>query len=345
METNGKPNGKIKKSLFNQLLSKRSIKVEPQPYDDQNGDNSIPFEWHSNHQQSISENSTPIKQHRNIHGKATNKFWRRHNSSQNVNSNKLDNSSPHSSYLRTPKKDRKTNKNFRHSHPFSSLCCSKFDTKSGTPPINSDGGAKCNFSYDSSIDGGTHSEGNHNENVQHQQSPTNSINRISRIEAEIHPLISNQSESAASNSNSNDTSISPDRLPFGTKTNTFSTSLSQPQSPTNTVFEGFLSDSAVSEPQPVSIAMTACRSRLRQKLLPPGTKITVSQTEQHFSSPNISSEKTADKSLAAHRNSRSLSYDLLSGVNRPGSADSLAKNSLVAAHVLNLIPTEKARER
>lgn len=339
METNGKPNGKAKKSLFNQLLSKRSIKVEPQPFDEQNGSESIPFEWRSNHQQSVSANSTPIKQHRNNHGKSSNKFWRRHNSSHNVNS--LDITSSHSSYLRTPKKDRKINKNFRHSHPFSSLCCSKFDTKSGTPPIAS--AAKCNISFDSSQD--DNDKNNHNRSEE-QQSPTNSLNGISKIEAEIHPLITDQSNSIASNSNSTDAiTISPDRLPLVAKSTTFSTSLSQPQSPTNTIHEGFLSDSAASESQPVSIAMTACRSRLRQKLLPPGTKMADSSIEQHFSSPNISSGKTTDKLLAAHRNSRSLSYDLLSGVNRPGSADSLAKNSLVAAQVLNLIPTEKARER
>lgn len=341
MESNGKPNGKVKKSLFNSFLSKRSIRVEPHPYDDQNTSDLIPANWNSNRQQSISENSTPIKQNRTSDGK-TNKFWRRHNSSHNVNNISLDTSSSHSSYLRTPKKDRKLNKQFRHSHPFSSLCCSKFDNKSGTPPTSTE--VKCNLSLDSNHLG--HGEDTINTLVP-QQSPMGNNSRILKTEAEIHALANNnKSQSITSDSNLNDNaSLSFERLPLGARNNEFPTSVSQPQSPTTTIHEGFFSDSAASEIQPGSIAMSACRSRLRQKLLPPGTKMVVSQQEQHFSSPNISTEKTADKSLLAHRNSRSYSYDLLTAGNRPGSADSLAKNSLVAAQVLNLIPTEKARER
>lgn len=138
-----------------------------------------------------------------------------------------------------------------------------------------------------------------------------------------------------------------------------------------------------------SIAMSACRSRLRQKLLPPaGGSLDLPssrfssppsmddeqqqdqhtrhnpQKQQHFSSPDIVLHQRRDnrsddaatdsfdtesvlqaateEAVAANR---SLSYDVLTGVKRPISADSLAKQSLIAAQLLNLIPAERARDR
>lgn len=92
-----------------------------------------------------------------------------------------------------------------------------------------------------------------------------------------------------------------------------------------------------------SIAMQACRSRLRQKLLPPGVRNEMLDVNQHFSSPNISEE------LTRQRENRSASYDTLVGttstVHRPASTDSLARHALMAAQVLHLIPAEKVRER
>lgn len=102
----------------------------------------------------------------------------------------------------------------------------------------------------------------------------------------------------------------------------------------------------IDAPKPVfneyqtSIAMSACRSRLRQKLLPPGISIDLASNEQHFSSPNIS-----EKLVEPKRNSRSMSYDVLTGRPSTASADSLAKQSLIAAQLLHLIPAERARER
>lgn len=90
-----------------------------------------------------------------------------------------------------------------------------------------------------------------------------------------------------------------------------------------------------------SIAMSACRSRLRQKLLPPGISIDLASNEQHFSSPNISEKP----SVAPKTNNRSMSYDVLTGRPSTASADSLAKQSLIAAQLLHLIPVERARER
>lgn len=90
-----------------------------------------------------------------------------------------------------------------------------------------------------------------------------------------------------------------------------------------------------------SIAMSACRSRFRQKLLPPGMSTDLASNEQHFSSPNIS-EKPSDEAVP---NNRSMSYDVLTGRPTAASADSLAKQSLIAAQLLHLIPVERARER
>ncbi|XP_059619169.1 inositol polyphosphate 5-phosphatase E [Phlebotomus argentipes] len=95
-------------------------------------------------------------------------------------------------------------------------------------------------------------------------------------------------------------------------------------------------------PERQSIAVSACRSRLRKKLFPPGMDI----EQINMSAPNIASNEASE-----HRKSRSYSYDTLPGVSgnalqqRPTSADSLARNTLMAAQVLNLIPTEKAREK
>lgn len=134
--------------------------------------------------------------------------------------------------------------------------------------------------------------------------------------------------------------------------------------------------------QAPSIAMSACRSRLRQKLMPPGGSLDLplmsssataaagasgsADAVQHFSSPNITSggvrllardsvdadcdsAETESALMAATEEgvaaNRSLSYDVLTGVKRPASADSLAKQSLIAAQLLNLIPAERARER
>uniref|UniRef100_A0AAG5D699 phosphoinositide 5-phosphatase n=1 Tax=Anopheles atroparvus TaxID=41427 RepID=A0AAG5D699_ANOAO len=94
--------------------------------------------------------------------------------------------------------------------------------------------------------------------------------------------------------------------------------------------------------------------------------------EQHYSSPNIAEKEDdllllpggCDRSLSDQRESRkSMSFDMMmaSGADAvddtgvatggakptgpPGSADSLARQALMAAHVLNLIPAEKARQR
>ncbi|XP_049546823.1 inositol polyphosphate 5-phosphatase E [Anopheles darlingi] len=129
-------------------------------------------------------------------------------------------------------------------------------------------------------------------------------------------------------------------------------------------------------------AIMSSKSRFRERFLPPLHRNSMDgyeKMEQHYSSPNI-----ADKELDGdeecllpggcnreQRDSRkSMSFDMVTssgdaakpagttGADEPtagsvpratygsiGSADSLARQALMAAHVLNLIPAEKARQR
>lgn len=50
-------------------------------------------------------------------------------------------------------------------------------------------------------------------------------------------------------------------------------------------------------------------------------------------------------SYAGECESTDVSVERKSGVKRPASADSLAKQTLIAAQLFNLIPAERARER
>lgn len=112
---------------------------------------------------------------------------------------------------------------------------------------------------------------------------------------------------------------------------------------------------------PRSIAMTACRSRLRLKLLPPGKELV--NELQHMSSPNISTQPGGGDGGAGEEvpteGVRSWSHDniplqrmdkqqqqiLLQQQQQQGSGSGLARQALMAAQVLSLIPTEKARDR
>lgn len=108
---------------------------------------------------------------------------------------------------------------------------------------------------------------------------------------------------------------------------------------------------------PRSIAMTACRSRLRLKLLPPGKELFADL--QHMSSPNISTHPGTGNGVEEVPSGgvRSWSHDNipLQRMDRQqqlalqqqfqGSGSGLARQALMAAQVLSLIPTEKARNR
>lgn len=97
-------------------------------------------------------------------------------------------------------------------------------------------------------------------------------------------------------------------------------------------------------PSPI---LLSCRSRFREKFIPPSS-------EQFNSSPDIPTTQCNYSPTIIKRDDRksgscdtiaaSLNKDCCSNSER-ASADSLARQALVAAQVLHLIPTEKARQR
>ncbi|KAH8270329.1 hypothetical protein KR018_008050 [Drosophila ironensis] len=106
------------------------------------------------------------------------------------------------------------------------------------------------------------------------------------------------------------------------------------------------------------IAVSACRSRLRLKLYPPGQElpplhageesgpgdIKRATTPQHMSSPNIATQPDGLEALEEQPGVRFMSHENMT-LQRQGSGSNLARQTLMAAHALNLIPAEKARER
>ncbi|XP_004525259.1 72 kDa inositol polyphosphate 5-phosphatase [Ceratitis capitata] len=111
-------------------------------------------------------------------------------------------------------------------------------------------------------------------------------------------------------------------------------------------------------PLPVS----ACRSRLRLKLYPPGKELpslepNASQasanaikravTPQHMSSPNIAMQPDIARELEEHQeqNMRFSSHENIQIQKLQSSQVGLARRALLSAQVLSLIPTDKARER
>ncbi|KAH8316788.1 hypothetical protein KR074_007703 [Drosophila pseudoananassae] len=104
------------------------------------------------------------------------------------------------------------------------------------------------------------------------------------------------------------------------------------------------------------IAVSACRSRLRLKLYPPGQElppldaaeepgdIKRATTPQHMSSPNIATQPDGMEPMQEQLGVRYMSHENMT-LQRQGSGSNLARQTLMAAHALNLIPAEKARER
>nr|XP_029735455.1 inositol polyphosphate 5-phosphatase E isoform X1 [Aedes albopictus]XP_029735456.1 inositol polyphosphate 5-phosphatase E isoform X1 [Aedes albopictus]XP_029735457.1 inositol polyphosphate 5-phosphatase E isoform X1 [Aedes albopictus]XP_029735458.1 inositol polyphosphate 5-phosphatase E isoform X1 [Aedes albopictus]XP_029735459.1 inositol polyphosphate 5-phosphatase E isoform X1 [Aedes albopictus] len=99
-------------------------------------------------------------------------------------------------------------------------------------------------------------------------------------------------------------------------------------------------------------AIMSSKSRLKERFLPPLPKLEgYEKMEQHYSSPNIA--ETDDPPGVDRRDSRkSMSFDTVTTANdgdsvisNPVSTDSLARQALMAAHVLHLIPADKARQR
>lgn len=339
-------------SLLN-LLTRRSTKVEP----------STPFESNfntsSNPAQSIaatSAQSSPIStinQFRQGH-------LRRHSSTQNLSSIRRDESaSPLRNVNRKvvgiSKKAKSTSTTNRFSHQFT-LCCSVHDERMCTPPVS--------VRYNSLAQVELRQVFNKPSDLTTPNSPTK-INNIPTQNGCIPklpnghvPLLTgcNSLTTVTVHSNQDSLHVPSDPLPAAQSVTTDDSSNDDSTTDKPVVFNEYQS----------SIAMSACRSRLRERLLPPAGNLVRSldlpnsppiTTEQHFSSPNICTTVSSNGSSPSHdkptatassvviNQNRSLSYDVLTGVRRPASADSLAKQSLIAAQLLNLIPVERARER
>lgn len=333
-----KENSKSKRSIFNQILSKRSTKVEPQPsFHDQNDDahhssteNHPYHQLSSAHEQnpfqtSASASSTPIKR---LHIGRLNRLWHCHSSTQSLTSN---HSAP-SNFIRkisTSTKKKIRNTNDRHSHPISNInalpkthvydgyylqtnCIEADPTDRNCVQFHSNGGANVPRSISTERICGNNSGGCGGAGFV-----------MSKSQEQI--IVNDIDEIIVCDS-------------------------SKQQSPTSKSHDGNFTYNREDSDFPDSIAMSACRSRLRERLLPPGyaKQASHSSTEQqHYSFPNIV-DKNSRPSSEQHRNSRSISCDLASNAkssHRSGRTESLAKNSLMAAQLINLIPTEVARER
>lgn len=336
-------NFKTKKSILNAFLVKRSSKVEPHPtasngsggvaadYDEQS--NSVDNKRRPNpfHRTSASANSTPTKRLYNM-GKL-NKIWRCYYSTQSVNSN-TDTPFPATSILRRKKSKEHRNREDRHSHPIRVVNQNDryFDKTAGVSSGYSDYELFCNDKANGRIAAAL------------DRSPSeNGGSKVFKSTVEVHKYY-------------DDTNTLRELAPFnGSSSRSGDDESSQsPKSPASNSQDMFFPNRDTSmtfaAERPVqSIAMSACRSRLRQKLLPPSSSVdgATMQREQNLSVPNISDkDKLIDGHASqTHRNSRSYSYDMLTNAKRTGKTESLAKNSLMAAQLINLIPTEVARER
>lgn len=330
---------KPKKSIFNAFLAKRSTKVEPHSFDERNGTrfniDNILHEQSSSHDQrplqtSVSANSTPIKRLYKI-GKL-NRLWHCHGSNLSLTSN---HSIP-SHFLRKTShstKKRIANTKDRHSHPISST----HDVFYVTDNSSNDDLIKRSKSLNPNQNQ-NHSNStivNHNNSLSMHQNFS-----IEQFDNDIPKMgLSKSQEQIIVNDIDENTLCD-----------------SKQRSPTSKSHDGNFSwnRDELDYPKGHSIAMSACRSRLREKLLPPGYINKIQQTnekqisneqQQNSSFSNISNNKGDRSSATEQRNARSYSCDILQNAKRSGRAESLAKNSLMAAQLINLIPTEVARER
>lgn len=142
-------------------------------------------------------------------------------------------------------------------------------------------------------------------------------------------------------------------------------------SPSNTSLKSNQSDIPTSANNTIScgpirpIAISACRSRLKLKLYPPGkdvltlssefqpteegamSEIKRATTPQHMSSPNIASRTEITGSVAHEPETQAVRFMSHENIQmqRQSSSSGLARQALMAAQVLSLIPTNQARER
>lgn len=385
-------NSKSKKSILNTILLKRSTKIEPHPSFDNNQLDSDEFAHSSNsntdtnrlyHRQyssatchersnnpfqtSVSAGSTPIKRLHKI-GRL-NRLWHCHSSTQSLTSN---HSAP-SYFLRKISANAKKkirSKTDRHSHPISHTNTLDDTHESYGIFYDTDNSNTTHIDYANPIDDNKSKElpAATNRNV------ANSVRFHSNNNGGIYIPRSISTERLDDNSVTIlnlITSKSQEQIIVNDIDESVLCDSSTQQSPTSKSHDGNFSSSRDEMVFPIaghSIAMSACRSRLRERLLPPGyvnRNATQSneeqhqnyhhhqhhrsqtqqphQQQQHFSFPDIAGRSSCSSN--EHRNSRSISCDLLANAKRTGRTESLAKNSLMAAQLINLIPTEVARER
>lgn len=332
---------KPKKSIFNAFLAKRSTKVEPHSFDERNGTSfnidEILHEQSSSHvqhplQTSVSANSTPIKRLYKI-GKL-NRLWHCHGSNLSLTSN---HSIP-SHFLRKTShstKKRIANTKDRHSHPISST----HDVFYVTDNSSNNDLIKRSKSLNPNPNQNQNQNRNHsNATVNNSLSMHHNVS-IEQFDNDIPKRgLSKSQEQIIVNDIDENTLFDS----------------SKQRSPTSKSHDGNFTWNPDELDYPIvhSIAMSACRSRLREKLLPPGYMHKIQQAneqssnEQQQNSSNITNNNKGDRSSGTEqRNTRSFSCDILHSAKRSGRAESLAKNSLMAAQLINLIPTEVARER
>lgn len=340
---------KPKRSIIDTILLKRSTKITPHPGDDNNVNGSsaanaaaaAPSRLHPSSSTSIasvthtnpfqcsnSTNSTPVK--RLYKASRLQKLWHCHGSSLSLASN---HSAPSNFLRKTSENVKRKIRNTvdRHSHP---IGCS--DTQSG------DANQYCAYC--------TENDNNNNDNN----------NSSSKDQSEFLTVHDNVSHPWHTDCASMARSISKEQFIDSIPNGKSALSKSQEQIIVNDIDEGVIADwgkqrSPTSKshdgnflsnrteptyPYEHSIAMSACRSRLREKLLPPGFNLAECSTSH-------SAVATTDSStITEHpKHSRSFSCDTLPNAKRSGRTESLAKHSLMAAQLINLIPTEVARER
>lgn len=346
------------------LLTRRSTKVEPSPPSVLESNQQQPHSslTHVQSASSTSAHSSPIatlNQFRQGH-------LRRHSSTQNLSSIRRDDSiSVQHNNRGITKKAKSSSSTNRFSHQFT-LCCSVHDDRMCTPPVS--------VRYNSLAQVELGRTQKNSTNIDRSSPTNNGQNVIAKLPNGGASISNGHGPTMATSSNSITLATvhsvqEPPQIAASTTIKSTDNHLLVAQSLTTD--DSSNDDSAdktvVFNEYQSSIAMSACRSRLRERLLPPAGQIVRSldlpnnspsiTTDQHFSSPDICTatttssgpspardKPTALAALVTNRN-RSLSYDVLTGVRRPVSADSLAKQSLIAAQLLNLIPAERARER
>ncbi|TMW43483.1 hypothetical protein DOY81_011439, partial [Sarcophaga bullata] len=258
--------------------------------------------------------------------------------------------------LRKLPKNRSPNHN-RFSHQFS-LCC-KAEKKPATPPVT--------VRYNSIADGG---------NLIKKDNMSLSWSTNDNASLSVGSVISNptsclQPSFVAVPAAALSECASAPQSPVTSKSMMFPTVDSSYGSPSNMSLRSNQSDSPnCSNNSPASgpirpIAVTACRSRLRLKLFPPGkelppfgtefpakqdpdvSEIKRATTPQHMSSPNIASQTEITGLVNQEQDAQSMRFMSHENIQiqRQTSSSGLARQALMAAQVLSLIPTDQARGR